>query len=405
MGYSFGYKMEGCRDISSTSLFSSVLGKTTGTCASGESGPALGSFSLMCANEGKVAKITTTVEAAVIMKGGDGGTIYNGLKAGVQYSIDVGEAKQISHIEFCFMCKACTSAPTPAPVSSTPGPTLRPTPGPTGRPSPGPTLGPTPATPGPTSRPTTVPTGTPRPTPVPGPGDCLYAPSYSSTYLGLPALKYEGNPNCLDMGYSFGYKMEGCRDISSTSLFSSVLGKTTGTCSSGESGPALGSFSLMCANEGKVAKITTTVEAAVIMKGGDGGTIYNGLMPGVEYSIDVGEAKQISHIEFCFMCKACTTAPTPGPTLRPTPRPTPGPTSPPVPGPTKTPTPGPTASPTPSPTQGPTDPPAPDQPTPGDRNGPPTYVKGDPHFKTFGGEMYDVRQCLRFVFFGLLSIF
>jgi hypothetical protein len=24
-----------------------------------------------------------------------------------------------------------------------------------------------------------------------------------------------------------------------------------------------------------------------------------------------------------------------------------------------------------------------------DRNGPPTYVKGDPHFKTFGGEMYD----------------
>jgi hypothetical protein len=73
-------------------------------------------------------------------------------------------------------------------------------------------------------------------------------------------------------------------------------------------------------------------------------------------------------------------------TRRPTEPPTPLPTL----APTEPPTPVPTLAPTKAPVVPPTSPPAPDQPPAGDRNGPPTYVKGDPHFKTFGGEMYDV---------------
>jgi hypothetical protein len=37
----------------------------------------------------------------------------------------------------------------------------------------------------------------------------------------------------------------------------------------------------------------------------------------------------------------------------------------------------------------PTNPPAPDTPTPEDEVSDKTFVQGDPHFKTFGGEMYD----------------
>jgi len=59
------------------------------------------------------------------------------------------------------------------------------------------------------------------------------------------------------------------------------------------------------------------------------------------------------------------------------PEPTPPPTSPP------------TKSPTKAPTKAPTSPPAPDSPSPEDRTTPKVFTKGDPHFKTFGGELYD----------------
>jgi hypothetical protein len=292
--------------------------------------------------------------------------------------------------------------------------------------------------------------------PTPAPTPCVAVAPYPDTRLGVPSKGYEGNPNCKDLGYSWGYKMEGCFATSSSTFFDKLV-KTEGECSSGTSGPALGSFTLKCESGGIDAVITSTTDAAVIMKGGPGGTIYNGLKAGTTYKLDIGPTrKQISHIEFCFMCQGCaaptvptkpptpgptmpptpgpTKPPTPGPTMPPTPGPTkpptpgptlpptPGPTMPPTPGPTKPPTPGPTMPPTPGPTQPPTPgptvsptkrptlgptaaptpgpttapvvpptaPPAPDQPPVGDRTGPPTYVKGDPHFKTFGGEMYDV---------------
>ena len=101
---------------------------------------------------------------------------------------------------------------------------------------------------------------------------------------------------------------------------------------------------------------------------------------------------------------APTNKPTPGPTNKPTPgptnKPTPGPTNKPTPGPTNKPTPGPTNKPTPGPTNKPTPGPT-NKPTPGPTNKPtnppdeemtvtsPPGTKGDPHFKTHGGEMYD----------------
>jgi cell division septation protein DedD len=82
----------------------------------------------------------------------------------------------------------------------------------------------------------------------------------------------------------------------------------------------------------------------------------------------------------------CTPEPTPGPTLEPTPEPTPRPTPEPTTEPTPRPTPVPTPRPTPNPTAAPTSAATP-RPTPQ-----PTqdgFVMGDPHFKTWSGELYD----------------
>jgi len=67
--------------------------------------------------------------------------------------------------------------------------------------------------------------------------------------------------------------------------------------------------------------------------------------------------------------------------------PTHSPTEPPTLAPTTTPV---TPEPTPPPTEAPiTSPPAPDSPSPDDRITTKAFTKGDPHFKTFGGELYD----------------
>ncbi|CAB9499705.1 Membrane [Seminavis robusta] len=87
-----------------------------------------------------------------------------------------------------------------------------------------------------------------------------------------------------------------------------------------------------------------------------------------------------------------TSGPTSSPTAGPTGSPTSSPTGPQTGAPTGAPTGTPTETPTGSPTKAATDPPAPDQPD--DRSGgtEEVYVKGDPHFKTFGGDMYDVSR-------------
>ncbi|CAB9505448.1 expressed unknown protein [Seminavis robusta] len=81
-------------------------------------------------------------------------------------------------------------------------------------------------------------------------------------------------------------------------------------------------------------------------------------------------------------CGVNVSPPTGSPTASPTGAPTASPTEAPTGSPTATPEASPVASPT-------TPPPAPDGPSPGDVATEHVFVQGDPHFKTFGGELYD----------------
>jgi hypothetical protein len=123
--------MEGCFPQFSgpfDTFFSSMgMVKTTGECAKTTG---LGSFTLTCADVDGfgTAYITPTVDVAVIMKGGPGGTLFS-LKAGTTHTLDVGSRKAISHIEFCFVCNGCgptqsapvtTSGSVGAPTSARP---------------------------------------------------------------------------------------------------------------------------------------------------------------------------------------------------------------------------------------------------------------------------------------------
>jgi hypothetical protein len=148
--------MEGCFPQFSgpfdTFFSSNGMVKTTGECSKTTG---LGSFTLTCADVDGfgTAYITPTVDVAVIMKGGPGGTLFS-LKAGTTHTLDVGSRKAISHIEFCFVCNGCgptqsapvttsgnVGAPTSAgPVTAAPftsGTTGSPTRKPTAAPGPG----------------------------------------------------------------------------------------------------------------------------------------------------------------------------------------------------------------------------------------------------------------------------
>jgi hypothetical protein len=141
---------------------------------------------------------------------------------------------------------------------------------------------------------------------------------FSTEYLGLPAYKYsDADPNCQDMGFSFGYKMEGCfpgDDIEFENLV-----QTKGECSEGVLN--VGSFDLICVpnDEGELidAIIVPDADIVVIMKGANGGVIYGDLKAGQQYMLDVGTRKAISHIEFCFMCDGCEKAPEASPVFTP----------------------------------------------------------------------------------------
>jgi hypothetical protein len=58
----------------------------------------------------------------------------------------------------------------------------------------------------------------------------------SNTFLGLPAYSYATkNPTCQEMGYSFGYEMEGCLPSSEddSPIAFNPLKKTDGECAEG----------------------------------------------------------------------------------------------------------------------------------------------------------------------------
>lgn len=186
-------------------------------------------------------------------------------------------------------------------------------------------------------------------------------PAFDESRNGLMSQSYTGNPDCQDFGYSFGWKNEGCHPTSGDTFpydgFESLTGGADIACVVN----GVGDVEIACAPEeeeevpgmigrtsGRVggrklnknknnnkkrgrkleeeyvyATITSTVDVVVIMKGGNGGTIYDGLQAGTEYTLDIGEdLKEISHMEFCFSCPD-TPEPTEAPTAPPTPTPEP----------------------------------------------------------------------------------
>jgi hypothetical protein len=328
LGYDFGYKMEGC---SSGSMAYDSLAKTQGGCDGGMED--VGSVTMVCAvpdgSQFKEVSITPDVDSVVIVKGSNGGVVYDGLKAGSTYTLDTGSKAAISHIEYCFRCDGpCPSRdiPTDAPVTDTPtaSPTLSPTQPPV--------------------------TGNPAPPKESDDEPCVDAPDvFDEAVLGLPANSYTDTPTCTDMGYSFGYKLTGCSAADDVLFESMEL--TSGTC---DELTGLGDVDITCASADgsggwKEAILTPSVDVVVKMDGPSGGVMYY-VKGGETATLDVGDDVAVVDMEFCFMCNGCDG---------------------------------------PIPTLAPTDAPAPDSPD--DREGPtkPPGVKGDPHFKTFAGEMYD----------------
>ena len=134
MGYDFGYKMEGC--FAGTAIRFDTLERTRGTSCTNPSSsvPAGLSFDLECTDSDddqyRTASITSnSMDVVVMMKGGPGGVIYSGLEAGSTYSLDVGQRKGISHMEFCFSCSeeqqdqnvpVLTASPTASPTMKKP---------------------------------------------------------------------------------------------------------------------------------------------------------------------------------------------------------------------------------------------------------------------------------------------
>jgi len=245
--------------------------------------------------------------------------------------------------------------------------------------------------------------------------------------------------------------MDGCQAQDDGPFDTLELTDHTQTCEI--DGKNVGNFQIDCSSpdgeQFRDAIITPSVDAVIKVKAGNGGILYTDIQAGETYTLSGPQRKGINHIEFCFKCpsivtedggivscsadvetcpdgrtlsrdpaKGCTfpscatDAPTDAPTNAPTKVPTPSPTNTPTNAPTDAPTPRPTNTPTDAPTDAPTPSPT-DTPTDAPTKAPtdeqsksfegvgtaerddvmttasPPGTKGDPHFKTHGGEMYD----------------
>ena len=122
---------------------------------------------------------------------------------------------------------------------------------------------------------------------------------------------YGDNPNCVDMGYQFGWKDEGCYPSGGPIPFQQggqTFGLETGTGDYNAFLPE-GTVSITChgesgGNEWNQVGIYATVDTIVIVKGARGGTVYN-LTAHTSHLLDVvgvgmEKVRAISHIEFCF---------------------------------------------------------------------------------------------------------
>ena len=145
-------------------------------------------------------------------------------------------------------------------------------------------------------------------------------PSFSETVHGLPATFPQRNSSCTDLGYDYGWTLQGCSNqfnipISSLHLTRSREGAN---CKS-DSLVEAGNFDLACKDplrirntngkgynrDYRIATITPRMaisDTTVMLSGRQGGVIYSGLESGVVYALDAGTSSAISEIEFCFQC-------------------------------------------------------------------------------------------------------
>lgn len=162
----------------------------------------------------------------------------------------------------------------------------------------------------PTASPTSVPTTLP-----------------TSQLFESPFL-YDGD-QCTDVGFSFGYELDGCQDTIAKT-FDSLFGPQPeqellpAVCGIPDVAPR--TFNMSCSGydstkyKFREARITSSIDAAVFVSGERGGTVY-WLSAGKTYLLGVdfpGNTQVITNIKFCFLCPSTNVAHTPGPTNDPT---------------------------------------------------------------------------------------
>lgn len=117
--------------------------------------------------------------------------------------------------------------------------------------------------------------------------------------------RVEAEWTCEKMDFDFGFKMAGC-DASKSGLFQEGLELTDNspTCQIGSLN--VGGFDVACSDDGMEATVTPTINAVVLVQSATGGRIYKDLVAGQTYTLTTGVGLEnfqpIAEIEFCFKC-------------------------------------------------------------------------------------------------------
>lgn len=107
---------------------------------------------------------------------------------------------------------------------------------------------------------------------------------------------------CESLTYDFGFKMQGCDATKSGPFQGLELSDQSPTCQVGNYN--VGGFDIDC-HGSMAAVITPTVEGVVKVKGATASTMYSNLKAGQPYTLTTGSGDDfqiIEEIEFCFRC-------------------------------------------------------------------------------------------------------
>jgi len=123
----------------------------------------------------------------------------------------------------------------------------------------------------------------------------------------VPCEVYDGSFNCEALGFDFGFKMDKCQPTGDGPFQNLDKTDETPTCAVGNYN--IGHFDIDCANPDgdsfKDAIITPSVDTVVKVRGENGGTLYTDIKAGETYTLQTGKDSAydaISQVEFCFKC-------------------------------------------------------------------------------------------------------